>query len=225
MPAFTHCCLGVSLACATTGFQTQVPHSLPAGGSWKLQVDGACPARLTQDPAACLSETAWQPTRSHRFLAVKCWQEPTVIIRAFCLSCFTLLLSEKEKTITHSPWGLHEARSPKPARCRINTTEVLLALRRVAAGVFYKWLLALIQKWFPAPPAGCRNTRRHFHELVTTEIKTKRDQRLSMPSTTRRSHLHCTQLARHCRAVMPPAKRAGAWGRATASWCSEEGFP
>ena len=46
-----------------------------AGVSWMLQAHCVCPARHTQAPAGL-----WQPSRSHRFLTAKCWQEPTVII-------------------------------------------------------------------------------------------------------------------------------------------------
>lgn len=45
---------------------------------------------------SCLSlRNAWQPSRSHHFLTAKCWQGLTVVIKAFYLSCFTLLFSKK----------------------------------------------------------------------------------------------------------------------------------
>lgn len=95
-----------SLACTTTGFQTQLTCNLPAGTP---KAPGCCQLtahalhgthRLLPVSGKCLAAL------QEAFLTAKCWQGLTVIIKAFYLLCFTLLFSEKERMITHSPWGL-----------------------------------------------------------------------------------------------------------------------
>lgn len=73
---------------------------------------------------------------------------------------------------------------------------MLQALHEVTKEVFYKWLLALIQKWFPAP-VGCRsNIQSCFHKLV------KEVWRFLLPFTTHGCHLLCPELVQQCWASM-----------------------